>query len=646
MPRGDTQPAARPARKASAAAKADAADAARRRQRGAAASATSAASAPAAPSTPVPPGSLPPDLQPLSGLDALFLQFESAEMPMHVGSLSLLELPAGFRGDFSVEVKRLIGARLHLAEAFTRRLLPMPLNLANPAWLRCEDIDLDHHVRRVTLPRPGTQVQLEACVARLHAQPLDRSRPLWQLTVIDGLGGALRGHVGYYAKVHHAAIDGQAGVALAQAMLDLTPVPRAVPPAPRRRAVVEPGTAQRLALAARESARQLRELARLLPAAAGLVGGSLRGASSPAGADRARRDGAPLLAPRTPLSVAISAERAFSTASLPLAQVKAVARALEVSLNDVVLATCSGALRRWLAQHGGVPRKPLAAGVPFTLRDSGDGSARNRVSIMRAALATHLASPAARLREIHASTALGKAVTGRLRGLVPTDYPSLGSAWIAGALGWLAGAIGHRLPAGTHLPSLAPVAISNVPGPPQTLYVAGARVVHYWPASIVVHGLALNITVQSYAQWLDIGLTACRAAVPDVARFGAYLAASFDELQALAGTAANAQAAAPSPADAPATAEPAPRGKGVAQRLPHADHSQGVARGNPAARSARASPLRKSGSSGSAAGRATTSRTPARDASVGVPIAETPSSRRPQPPRMAAARGTARTRRG
>jgi hypothetical protein len=190
------------------------------------------------------------------------------------------------------------------------------------------------------------------------------------------------------------------------------------------------------------------------------------------------------------------------------------------------------------------------------------------------------------------------------------------------------------------------VAISNVPGPPQTLYVAGARVVHYWPASIVVHGLALNITVQSYAQWLDIGLTACRAAVPDVARFGAYLAASFDELQALAGTAANAQAAAPSPADAPATAEPAPRGKGVAQRLPNADQSQDAARGVPAARSARASPLRKSGTAGGAAGRATTSRTSARDASVGVPTTAAPSSRRPHPPRMAAARGTARTRRG
>jgi WS/DGAT/MGAT family acyltransferase len=480
-------------------------------------------------------------LQPLSGLDALFLQFESPEMPMHVGSLSLLELPKGYRGDFSREVRALIGARLHLAEAFRRRLVPMPLGLANPVWMRTDDIDLAHHIRRVTLPRPGTLAQLEACVGRLHARPLDRERPLWELVVIDGLGGQLKGNVGYYAKVHHAAIDGQAGVALAQAMLDLTPMPRAVPPAPEEPPVEMPTTAHRLQLAAAQTARQVRALAKLMPAAAAAIRASVAGAtpasSTPgptAAAAPGLPHGAPLLAPRTPLNVAISSARGFTTASLPLAELKQVARALDASLNDVVLATCSGALRRWLAAHGGVPRAPIAAGVPFTVRSAGDASASNKVSMMRAGLATHLADPAARLAQIRASMRFGKSVTGRLRALVPTDYPSLGSAWLVGAVGWLAGAIGHRLPPGTHLPSLAPVAISNVPGPPMTLYVAGARVVHYWPASIVIHGLALNITVQSYADWLDIGLTACKKAVPDLPRFKKHLAASFAELQALA----------------------------------------------------------------------------------------------------------------
>jgi len=485
-------------------------------------------------------------LQPLSGLDALFLQLESREMPMHVGSLSLLELPAGFHGDFSVEVRKLIGARLHLADAFRRKLVTMPLGLANPAWLRTDAVDLDHHIRRVTLPRPGTLAQLEACVGRLHAQRLDRSRPLWELVVIDGLGGALKGHVGYYAKVHHAAIDGQAGVALAQAMLDPTPVPRAVPPAPAEPPAEEPTAARRLQLAARQTASQLRTLAALVPTAAQLLGQSLRhGPTTDAAGSKPtpRREATPLLGPRTPLNVSISAQRAFTTASLPLADVKRTARALEASFNDIVLATCSGALRRWLAAHGGVPRKPLAAGVPFSVRAGGDARASNQVSMMRAGLATHLADPAARLAQIRASMNFGKAVTGRLRALVPTDYPSLGSAWLVSGVAWLAGALGGRLPAGTHLPSLAPVAISNVPGPPMTLYVAGARVVHYWPASIVVHGVALNITVQSYADWLDIGLTACRHAVPDLAGFKEHLSASFDELQALAADASGNPAA-------------------------------------------------------------------------------------------------------
>jgi diacylglycerol O-acyltransferase len=482
-------------------------------------------------------------LQPLSGLDALFLHLETPEMPMHVGSLSLLAPPARFRGDFTQRVRELIGSRLHLAAPFTRRLATLPLDLANPLWIRVhpDDIDLHRHIRRETLPAPGSLAQLHALVGRLHGQRLDRSRPLWELTVIDGLGGRWRGHVGYYAKVHHAAIDGQAGVALARAMLDTTARPRRVDPPAQAPRTTEPTQRELLAAAARNGWTQLARLPALVPVAARSAGRALaqalagwqhgsgsEAASAGGGSLQGRRG---LLGPRTPLNGAVSAQRAFATLSLPLAQMKATAAALGVTVNDLLLAICAGALREWLAAHGGVPDRPLWAAVPFTLRGSGEDGFANRVSMMRAQLATHLADPSERLAAIHASMASGKRLAGAVREVVPTDYPSLGAPWL---LSGLAAVIG-RSPLAAHVPTVFNVAVSNVPGPPAELYLAGARVVSYWPASIVVHGVALNITAQSYAQRMEFGLTACAQAVPDLPRLATRLAAAFGEYARLAG---------------------------------------------------------------------------------------------------------------
>lgn len=478
------------------------------------------------------PAPAPETLQPLSGLDALFLHLETPEMPMHVGSLMLLELPAGYAGDFTADVRALIGTRLHLAPAFTRRLATMPLGFANPVWTRAGHVDLERHIRRETLPRPGTPAQLEARVARLHAQRLDRSRPLWELVIIDGLGGDYAGHVACYAKVHHSAVDGQAGIALARALLDTGPQPRAFtpPPAPPGR---DPGVAELVGAAAGTTLAQLHKLRQLLPAAA------REGAQAIAQAVTAAAPRVPdlraglqsvrtLLPARTRLNHAIGRERTFATASFDLAALKATARALDVTLNDLVLAVCSGALRRWLGAHGGVPPTTLYAGVPFTLRAEGDAAAANQVSMMRAALATELADPRARLAAIHASTSRGKRIAGGLRDFVPTDYPTLGTPWLLSALATLT-----RTPLAGLVPALVNVAISNVPGPPAPLFMAGARVVHYWPVSIVIHGVALNITVTSYVERMEFGLTACARAVPDLASFKRHLEAAYDEYAGL-----------------------------------------------------------------------------------------------------------------
>src|SRR5262245_14633366 len=167
----------------------------------------------------------------LSGIDAAFLYLETPEMPMHVGSLNLYDLPPGYEGDFYEDVKRHVASRMHLAAVFQRKLALMPFELANPVWVDDDDIDLDYHVRRIVLSKPGTMAQLEAYVGRLHSSLLDRSRPLWEFYVIEGLAS---GQVAFYSKAHHAGLDGAAGMALANAILDISPSPRKVKPPPAR----------------------------------------------------------------------------------------------------------------------------------------------------------------------------------------------------------------------------------------------------------------------------------------------------------------------------------------------------------------------------------------------------------------------------
>ena len=161
----------------------------------------------------------------LSGLDATFLHFETAEMPMHVGSLHVLDLPEGYEGDFYEDAKAHMAARMHLAAAFTRKLALMPFDMSNPVWVEDDDIDLEYHIRHVTLSKPGSNRQLQQYVGRLHSMVLDRSRPLWEMVVIDGLKS---GQVAIYFKAHHAGIDGQAGVEVGKALFDMQPTGRVI----------------------------------------------------------------------------------------------------------------------------------------------------------------------------------------------------------------------------------------------------------------------------------------------------------------------------------------------------------------------------------------------------------------------------------
>ena len=458
------------------------------------------------------------DMSHLSVVDGAFLHLESPEMPMHVGSLALYEPLAEGAAGWYDSVRAHVASRMHLAPVFTRKLALMPFDLANPVWIHDDDIDLDYHIRHTVLPKPGTMQQLEALAARLHSSLLDRSRPLWEFYVIEGLAD---GRLGFYSKVHHSAVDGQAAVAMGNSIFDVTVEPRRVrPPRATHSHRYQLGVAELLSAALGNQLQQLVEFAKLMPP---LAGAALKAAKE---AWAERRSGAPKpatpsrlkLAPATPFNTSITNQRVFAGVTLPLTEVKAIGKAHGASVNDMVLWLCSTALREYLSDARELPDKSLVAGVPISLRSEGDTSSNNQVSGTVIDLATHEADPLKRLAMIMAGTRAMKAQMGSFGSLIPKDFPSLGSPWLLSGLASLYGRsrLADRV-------RLANVTISNVPGPQVPLYLAGARMSGVYPLSIVVHGVALNITVQSYMGQLCFGLIACRRAVPDVQELAAQM---------------------------------------------------------------------------------------------------------------------------
>ncbi len=460
-------------------------------------------------------------LETLSGVDGAFLNLETAATPMHVGSLHLFETPPDYRGDFFAAVRRMMEHRM--VPVLRRRLAVLPLQLANPGWVQAE-VDLDWHIRRVRLPKPGTWAQLERVVGDLHAELLDRARPLWMMYVFDGLAS---GEHAYYFKIHHAMIDGQSGVALAGVLFDTSPdadvggrarIAGAKGRVPTVRRA--PGTLALAAAAFRHDAGQYIKLVRELPGAVRTLAGIVRGSRAKARGAAAAQDAPNLrelrrsisFGPRTALNTAITPERGFATAAVPRAGLKAIAAAHAATVNDVVLALCSGALRRYLKRTASIPRKSLIASMPISLRDAGNIDFRTQATLSLVSLATNVADPWRRLLAIRDSSGATKSVARQARAVIPTDFPLIGVPWILGALASLYARRGVV----ERLPVLANVLVSNVPGPPLPLYVDGLRMSGYWPLSIVEHGIGLNITLVSYAGQLCLGFVAARCAVPDV----------------------------------------------------------------------------------------------------------------------------------
>jgi diacylglycerol O-acyltransferase / wax synthase len=513
----------------------------------------------------------------LTGLDATFLYLESPEMPMHVGSFNLCELPKGFRGSFHKAVTKHIASRMHLAPVFSRKLVAMPLDLGHPLWVEADSVDIGFHVRRVgppqasTAPKGGSAVHEVASVgakkssradsakkgeapmtlaaahkrcAQLHSELIDRRFPLSEFHIFDriqlpeSMGGQVVG--GFLSKIHHAALDGKGGVMLANAMMDFTPVPREVaPPDPTRRRRLEGDLklGKMIGSVFSSSLAQLAKAAKLLPSAASTLGSTISSAltSEAVGKVAGSKTRMPVrLAPQTPFNTGIEVGRVFVTATVPLAECKAMGKAVGGSLNDVVLWICSTALRSYLTKHASLPKKSLVAAMPVSLREAGAVDATNlgnQVSMSLVELGTQLAHPLKRMNAIMASTAKIKSLMSSLKGFLPTDYPSLLAPWLVGGAARLAlNAVG-KTNFISRLPMMANLAISNVPGPPVPLYLAGAKFLSFHPLSIIVHGLALNITIQTYAGHIDFGIVADKKALPHANDLAKAIEAAFKEAQ-------------------------------------------------------------------------------------------------------------------
>jgi WS/DGAT/MGAT family acyltransferase len=457
----------------------------------------------------------------LSALDAYFLYLESPETPMHFGSLTIFG-PAAVSGEKLFE-----GFRDHTVAQFDRlasyrrRPRAMPLAIDHPVWVDADALDLDYHLRHMALPRPGTMGQLRNLIAQLHMTLLDRRRPLWQYYLIEGLEG---GGFAVYAKVHHADMDGVAGMQTLPFIYDLSPDPPPVDAAAARvRRRESPDFPSLIGGALADFIGQGVRLVGSLPAAARTVA---KIAQSPV------RDLRYLVdvirdTPKTIFNKTISDRRSFGTASVPLSDAKEVAKARGATINDIVLAICAGALRRYLKERRALPDAPLTAAVPASLRGRDDKTLNNQVLFTLCKLATDRAEPLQRLAAVKASSQDAKGLFADVKEVLTTDFSIIGAPIVATGLARLVRMTG----AADLLPAVANVIISNVPGPRTPIYFAGAPAAHYFPVSIPYHSFALNITVQSYLDNLEFGVVACRAAVPDAQLIATYLVEEFEALK-------------------------------------------------------------------------------------------------------------------
>jgi WS/DGAT/MGAT family acyltransferase len=466
-------------------------------------------------------------MRPLNGFDAMFLYVETASCHMHVAGAFVLdptEAPGGF--DFA-KVREMVERRLPFAPPFRRRLVEVPFKLNHPVWIEDPNFDLDYHVRRACLPRPGGRKELADFVAQVVGLPLDRSRPLWELYLVEGLE---QGRYALVTKIHHAVIDGVSGAELSANFLDLEPSPgervaEGAPWKPERVPTDIDLVAYALAsltgrpVAAFKAARRIVETALHLN-------------------DRNKRpevEPPPGLftSPKTRLNQSITPHRRVAFGEVSLDDLKALKNHFGCTVNDVILALAAGGLRKYLESHDELPDDALVAAVPISVRTEDEkGTHGNKVSAMLVSLATDVGDPVARLKTIADGTRQAKDQDKAIGAEVLTGWAEFTFPALMGRAARLSSSLRvfDRVRPGFN------VIVSNVPGPPFPLYLAGARLEATHPIGPIYDGVGLNITVMSYLGHVYFGLVACRETVPDVDTLPPMMEESLDELLVAMGT--------------------------------------------------------------------------------------------------------------
>lgn len=442
-------------------------------------------------------------MRPLHPIDFIFLSLEKRQQPMHVGGLFLFQIPDNAPATFIQDL---------VADIRNSKSVPIaPFNnkLNGLFWDEDQEFDLDHHFRHIALPHPGRIRELLTYISQEHSALLDRAKPLWTCNIIEGIEG---NRFAMYFKIHHAMVDGIAGMRLVEKSLSQDPnAKRIVPPwcveGPRAKRLKEP------------KASKLKKIMGTLKEQIDASPTVFRELSQTILKDMGRNPDyvSSFQAPSSILNQRVSSSRRFAAQSFELARLSKIAKALGVTINDVILAICSGALREYLISQHALPKKPLIAMVPASIRDD-DSEVSNRITMILANLGTHKDTPLERLQIIRRSVLNAKQRFKRMNSSQILNYSAL--VYAAAGLNIVSGMMPKR--------QAFNIVISNVPGPREPLYWNGAKLDALYPASIVLDGQALNITMTSYLDKLEVGLTGCRNALPKMQNLLTHLE---DEIQ-------------------------------------------------------------------------------------------------------------------